>query len=186
MFLTCQEARKRAVATQKPILIEVSRVSPSQPPSVLANNVAPQALSYRSGHHSTSDDSTAYRSASTSLHKLASPHARLRAYLATRNKPRSDGSDQLWSPEIETALKKNQKQAVMLAFKAAEKEKKPRLDEMWADVYAPVEGAENGLERPQREQREELKRLAGKWGRVQGWKEALETFDGGAEAVSKW
>lgn len=62
----------------------------------------------------------------------------------------------------------------MTAFAAAEAEKKPALDEMWGGVY-------EGMERPQREQREELRRLVGKWGETGGWKKELERFEGGKE-----
>ena len=151
--------------TQKPVLIE--------------------ALSYRAGHHSTSDDASAYRSPTTAQHKLASPHARLRHYLAKLTGTDAEGGAPLWSAEIEDALKKTQRVAILAAFKAAEKEKKPRLEEMFGDVYAAT-GEGDGLERPQREQRAEVGRLVRKWGKVGDWEDELARFEGGKGEVDKW
>lgn len=179
VFLVCQEARARAVATQQPILIE--------------------ALSYRAGHHSTSDDASAYRSPATALHKLASPHARLRQYLATQTRAATGdegegegggGGGALWTAEMEAEMKAGQRRAIMEAFKAAEREKKPRMEEMFGDVYAPIEGGEASggarLERPQREQRAEVGRLVRKWGNVGEWADELARFEGGKGEVEKW
>ncbi|KAL8291517.1 hypothetical protein RQP46_002495 [Phenoliferia psychrophenolica] len=153
VYLACVEARKRAVAGQCPILIE--------------------AMTYRVGHHSTSDDSSAYRSAAAveSIKKLDSPLFRLRRYLESRSPP-------LWSPALEESTKATDKKQIMAAFSVAENEKKPPLDAMWEDVY-------EGMERPQREQREELRRLVGKWGETKGWKKELARFQGGKEAFLK-
>jgi len=144
-------------------------------------------MTYRVGHHSTSDDSSAYRSLSAveSVKKLDSPLFRLRRYLESLPSPR-------WSTERDNATKDSAKRAILREFSKAEKDKKPALAEMFGDVFARVpeeaerEGARGGLERPQREQKEELKRLIEKWGDTPGWKKELAKFDGGKEAVSKW
>lgn len=94
----------------------------------------------------------------------------------------------LWTAELESSLKASQRAAILAAFKLAERELKPRMSEMFGDVYAPVEGAEGeaGLERPQREQRAEVGRLVRKWGRVKGWEEELGRFEGGRGDVEGW
>jgi len=69
------------------------------------------------------------------------------------------------------------------------------LEAMFGDVFAPIPeqveqergmGGKGGLERPQREQKEELRRLVEKWGETDGWKKELDKFDGGRDAVLKW
>ncbi|KAJ8297248.1 2-oxoisovalerate dehydrogenase subunit alpha, mitochondrial [Rhodotorula toruloides] len=165
VYLACKEARRKAVEGQKPVLVE--------------------AMTYRVGHHSTSDDSSAYRSLSAveSVKKLDSPIHRLRRYLESL-------SPALWSAEHDAKIKDESKRAILREFSKAEKEKKPQLAEMFGDVFAPVQGEEGqrygGLERPQYEQKAELKRLIEKWGETQTWKKELEKFAGGKEAVAKW
>lgn len=140
-------------------------------------------MTYRVGHHSTSDDSSAYRSptAVESVKKLDSPLHRLRKYLESLPTP-------LWSTEHETKVKDTSKRAILKEFSKAEKDKKPPLGYMFGDVFAPRtgDGEASELERPQREQKEELKRLIEKWGETDGWKKELEKFDGGRAAVDKW
>lgn len=88
-------------------------------------------------------------------------------------------SPPLWSAEKDTAVKDASKKAILKEFSKAEKEKKPKLEEMFGDVFKE-------LERPQREQKAELKRLVERWGETNAWKKELEKFDGGREAVLKW
>ncbi|KAM0751093.1 hypothetical protein T439DRAFT_325248 [Meredithblackwellia eburnea MCA 4105] len=158
VYLACSEARRRAVQDQKPVLVE--------------------AMTYRVGHHSTSDDSSAYRSAATveSIKKLDSPLFRLRRYLESLPTP-------LWSSSLEESTKSKTKKIIMTAFQTAERESKPPLDEMWKDVFAATVGGEGreGMERPQREQRDELRRLVRKWGETKSWKRELERFQGGKD-----
>lgn len=152
-------------------------------------------MTYRVGHHSTSDDSSAYRSPSAveSVKKLDSPLHRLRKYvesLATSTAATA-AHEPLWSAEIEAKFKDASKRAILKEFSKAEKDKKPRLESMFGDVFAerPAEtgsGASGGLERPQREQKAELKRLIQKWGGTAGWKHELDKFDGGRAAVDQW
>jgi 2-oxoisovalerate dehydrogenase E1 component alpha subunit len=121
---------------------------------------------------SSSDDSSAYRSAAAveSVKKLDSPLFRLRKYLESQPEP-------LWSNTKEDVTKATQRKEILAAFQKAENAKKPTLDSMWEDTFAE-------LERPQREQRDELRRLVKKWG-PSAWKKDLEKFEGGAEAFLK-
>ena len=127
-------------------------------------------MSYRVSHHSTSDDSSAYRSMEEvdSIKKDDSPIMRLRGYLDSRS---------LWSDEQEEKYKSSIKKMVIKEFNLAEKESKPELSSMFEDVFAG--GAE--LERPLREQKEELQRLVRKYGSTTAWKKRLEKFEGGQE-----
>ncbi|BGP12278.1 hypothetical protein JCM10213_000026 [Rhodosporidiobolus nylandii] len=164
VYLASKEARRRAVEGQKPVLVE--------------------AMSYRVGHHSTSDDSSAYRSLDdVNTKKLDSALFRLRKYLEAQSPP-------LWSAEKDAEVKETSKRAILREFAKAEKEKKPALEHMFGDVFAKRQGeaAEEGgeLERPQREQKAELKRLIEKWGETAAWKKELEKFEGGREAVLNW
>ncbi|GAA6040963.1 hypothetical protein JCM8097_000514 [Rhodosporidiobolus ruineniae] len=171
VLVGCREARRRAVQGQKPVLVE--------------------AMSYRVGHHSTSDDSSAYRSPAdvSSVQKLDSPLFRLRQYLESLpppspSSPSSSSSDgegaAWWSDAKDAQVKAEAKKAVLAAFSAAERQPRPPLSEMFTDVFA-------SLERPQREQRAELKRLVGKWGGAhEGWRRELGRFEGGAGAVEEW
>jgi len=147
-------------------------------------------MSYRVSHHSTSDDSSAYRNLSDveSRKKLDSPISRLRRYLESLPTP-------LWSTSLDDSNKSSLKASILKEFSKAEKEKKPPLEAMFGDVFAPIPeqveqergmGGKGGLERPQREQKEELRRLVEKWGETDGWKKELDKFDGGRDAVLKW
>ena len=130
--------------------------------------------------HCSSDDSSAYRSAAAvdNIKKLDSPILRLRRYLESRPIP-------LWSEAQEAEAQKEHRQAIMKEFQVAEKAKKPPLETMFRDVFA--DGPQGELERPLREQRQELKRLIDKWGSsAESWKADLQKFKGGKEAVDKW
>ncbi|KAI6187616.1 2-oxoisovalerate dehydrogenase subunit alpha [Aphelenchoides besseyi] len=101
------EARKLA-ADNKPVLIE--------------------AMTYRVGHHSTSDDSSAYRSMDE-VHQWTDkdfPIVRVRKYLEQKG---------WWSEEQDKEWLKLVRKDVLKHFSAAEKVTKPPIDEMFADVY---------------------------------------------------
>lgn len=202
VYLACEEARKRAVEGQKPVLIEVSRlklvavnqflllilcpyshftVGHELPHwSSFDVRAAPHVHEAQTTHASAlcrSDDSTAYRSlaAVDSIKKLDSPLFRLRRYLESLSPP-------LWSAELEESTKAEHKKQIMREFSKAEKESKPALEEMFGDVYGGEE-----LERPVQEQKQELKRLISKWGDAsEVWKKELARFKGGKEAVDSW
>lgn len=103
-----EEARKLALEKSCPVLIE--------------------AMTYRRGHHSTSDDSTRYRSATEIKHWQDNfdPVTRFRLYLESKS---------WWNNEQEIALREKERQAVMQALEAAEKKPKPAIDQMFEDVY---------------------------------------------------
>lgn len=97
-----------AIKQQKPVLIE--------------------AMTYRIGHHSTSDDSTKYRDRKEVEERAQfdNPVTRLRRYLENKN---------WWSQEEEDAYRKKVKKEILVSFTAAEKRKKPALKYLFTDVY---------------------------------------------------
>ncbi|CAH0753096.1 unnamed protein product [Diatraea saccharalis] len=101
-------ARGRALAHNQPVLIE--------------------AMAYRVGHHSTSDDSTAYRPAEE-IHKWnseESPIRKFRQYLEQKG---------YWDVESDEALFKEARNRVVKTMQEAEKKKLPPWKEMLEDVY---------------------------------------------------
>ncbi|KAF9150083.1 hypothetical protein BG015_008105 [Linnemannia schmuckeri] len=108
VYKATQEARKIAVEKHKPVLIE--------------------AMTYRVGHHSTSDDSSAYRSKKEveDWKRHDNPMVRMRKWLESKG---------WWDEARENAHKSTQRTAVLKSFAAAEKRKKPAVSEMFNDVY---------------------------------------------------
>ena len=111
-----QEVTKRArqMALQdggKPILIE--------------------AMSYRVSHHSTSDDSFAYRARVEveDWKRRDNPITRLRKWMEAKG---------IWDEGKEKDARANIRKDVLRAFADAEKEKKPPLREMFTDVYEEI------------------------------------------------
>lgn len=120
-----KKAREIALSRNTPVLIE--------------------AITYRVGHHSTSDDSSTYRSKSE-VEKWTvgnEPIARFRNYLQNKN---------WWSKEIEEEQRATIRKQVIDAMLQAEKEKKPPVSAMFDDVYEE-------LSVPLQEQKAELKSL---------------------------
>ncbi|XP_064484799.1 2-oxoisovalerate dehydrogenase subunit alpha, mitochondrial-like isoform X2 [Ornithodoros turicata] len=87
-----------------------------------------EAMTYRIGHHSTSDDSTAYRSVDEVRHwdQMDHPISRMRKYLMSKG---------YWDDKKEEAWKQESRKQVMQAFVRAEKAKKPPVRDMFTDVY---------------------------------------------------
>ena len=87
-----------------------------------------EAMTYRVGHHSTSDDSSAYRPKREVEEWMNrdNPLTRLRKYMEKKG---------WWDQEREEAGKKHARQSVLEAFNKAEKAKKPRIENMFGDVY---------------------------------------------------
>ncbi|MBN3286163.1 ODBA dehydrogenase, partial [Polyodon spathula] len=108
VYNATKEARRRATAENQPFLIE--------------------AMTYRIGHHSTSDDSSAYRSVDEVNYwdKQDHPISRLRQHMVSRG---------WWDEEQERAWRKQSRRRVMEAFEQAERRLKPSLDLMFTDVY---------------------------------------------------
>lgn len=108
VYAATTAARELALAKSRPVLIE--------------------AMTYRQGHHSTSDDSTRYRSASEIQYWQEKFDAvkRFRAYLENRG---------WWSDQDELSLRDSEKHAVLTAMQTAERKPKPALQTLFEDVY---------------------------------------------------
>jgi len=87
-----------------------------------------EAMTYRVGHHSTSDDSSAYRSVDeVKMWQMDdNPITRLRKYLEKRN---------WWDEEKEKAWLAESRKNLMAAFQKAESCPKPAWVEVFTDVY---------------------------------------------------
>lgn len=87
-----------------------------------------EAMSYRVSHHSTSDDSFAYRARVEveDWKRRDNPITRFRKYLENQG---------LWNEEQEKEARLRIKKEVMKAFSQAEKEKKPEVLSMFEDMY---------------------------------------------------
>ena len=108
VYNATKKARELAVSENRPVLIE--------------------AMTYRIGHHSTSDDSSAYRSAKeVSFWEVKDhPITRFALYLNKQG---------VWSEQQEKEWKNESKKQVLQAFSRAEKKLKPNWKEMFTEVY---------------------------------------------------
>jgi 2-oxoisovalerate dehydrogenase E1 component alpha subunit len=90
-----------------------------------------EAMTYRGGHHSTSDDATAYRSKEEVEKWQAndSPINRFRRYLDKKG---------WWNDEEEKAWNTEIRKKILKAFNDAEKVKFAPIDELFNDVYAEL------------------------------------------------
>ncbi|XP_043278499.1 2-oxoisovalerate dehydrogenase subunit alpha, mitochondrial [Venturia canescens] len=105
-----REARAFCIKEKKPVLIE--------------------AMTYRVGHHSTSDDSTAYRSSDEIAEwNNQSPISKFRRYLENLG---------YWNGTEETLLQKSIKSEVLSSFNEAELKLKPHWKELFTDVYQQI------------------------------------------------
>lgn len=84
------------------------------------------------GHHSTSDDSFAYRPRQEveDRKRIDNPISRFRLFLESRG---------WWNAEEEESYKDSVKKEIMKAFKRGESLQRPELKEMFSDVYAGEE-----------------------------------------------
>lgn len=124
------EAKKRALEGDcKPILVE--------------------AMSYRVSHHSTSDDSFAYRAKREveEWKRRDNPITRLRKWMEKKG---------IWDEDNEKEARASIRKAVLQEFSAAEKVRKPELRAMFTDVYEEITP-------DTREQMKELKRMIEKY-----------------------
>uniref|UniRef100_A0A1B6ECK5 2-oxoisovalerate dehydrogenase subunit alpha n=1 Tax=Clastoptera arizonana TaxID=38151 RepID=A0A1B6ECK5_9HEMI len=107
VYNATQTARKYVLENFKPIIIE--------------------ALTYRVGHHSTSDDSSAYRSIQeVQQWEEVNPIQRFRKYLE---------QNKWWDEEQQNKFVADAKKQVLKAFAEAEKKPKPEWQEMFYDTY---------------------------------------------------
>eukprot|EP00128_Syssomonas_multiformis_P001968 Colp12_sorted_trinity150504_noHs@10049 len=108
VYNATKAARKYAIENNRPVLIE--------------------AMTYRIGHHSTSDDSSAYRSLQevNYWNKEDHPISRLRKYMERKG---------WWDDEKEQAYKREARAAIMTAFAKAEKTPKPAVEHLFTDVF---------------------------------------------------
>lgn len=124
-----------------------------------------EAMSYRISHHSTSDDSFAYRARVEveDWKRRDNPITRLRKYLENK---------ELWNDEKEAAARSRIRKEVLKAFGDAEKELKPPLREMFEDVYEEMTPE---LRDQMKELREVLDTYPGEYdvGEFEGGKDSL-------------
>ena len=90
-----------------------------------------EAMSYRVSHHSTSDDSFAYRARVEveDWKRRDNPITRLRKWLEHQG---------LWDEDKERETRSAIRREVLKAFGEAEKEKKPPLRDLFTDVYENI------------------------------------------------
>lgn len=97
---------------------------------VLKNNkpIVFEAMAYRIGHHSTSDDSSAYRSAAELevWNTVEHPISKLKNYMIKKN---------WWNEEEENSYVKSIRKQVLSQISLSEKIPKPDWREMFYDVY---------------------------------------------------
>lgn len=103
------EGRRVAVEQSRPVLIE--------------------AMTYRRGHHSTSDDSTRYRSATEMKlwQEHYNPMTRLRHFMEGKG---------WWDDGDERFMRDSERLAVRKALEVAEGKPKPPISAMFEDVYS--------------------------------------------------
>lgn len=133
IYNAVRTARQMAISEQRPILIE--------------------SLTYRAGHHSTSDDSTKYRPVEEIewWRKVHDPVTRLRKWVERNG---------WWKDDEESQLRNSVRKQVLAAIQAAEKLEKPALAELFTDVY---EVAPSNLREQERLLRETVERLPEKY-----------------------
>ncbi|KAI1812415.1 dehydrogenase E1 component [Poronia punctata] len=87
-----------------------------------------EAMSYRVSHHSTSDDSFAYRARVEveDWKRRDNPLSRLRKYMEAKG---------FWDETKEKAAREQTRRDVLKAFSQAEREKKPPIRSMFEDTY---------------------------------------------------
>lgn len=109
VYNVTKKARELSVKEGRPVLIE--------------------AMTYRIGHHSTSDDSTRYRSKEELKSWMSdekNPIARTRKHLISRK---------LWNDDQENLLREETKRLVLKVLSETEEQKPVGLEHMFEDVY---------------------------------------------------
>lgn len=110
VYVATKMARDVAVENNRPVLIE--------------------AMTYRESHHSTSDDSSAYRS-SEEMDDYSAENGieRLRKYIEIKG---------IWDGEKDAALKKATRKEILVHLEAAGKELLPSIVSLFDDVYKEI------------------------------------------------
>lgn len=125
VFATTKKAREIAAKNNEPVLIE--------------------SMSYRVGHHSTSDDSSAYRpkeEVASWSNDMNNPISRFRKYLEKRK---------IWNEDHEKRIREDLRKEILSSFDKAERKKKPSLEKLFGNVYNEkpwhLQEQQNDLER---------------------------------------
>ncbi|XP_047308025.1 2-oxoisovalerate dehydrogenase subunit alpha 2, mitochondrial-like [Impatiens glandulifera] len=128
VFTAVQAAREMAIKEKRPVLIE--------------------ALTYRVGHHSTSDDSTKYRQVDEIewWRVAGSPVGRFKKWIQGNG---------WWSDEDESELQTKVRNQLVQALQVAEKMEKPEIKHLFTDVY---DEPPSNLREQERSLRETIKR----------------------------
>jgi 2-oxoisovalerate dehydrogenase E1 component alpha subunit len=142
-----------------------------------------ECMTYRVGHHSTSDDSSAYRSASDVDRRRSAdnPLHRMAEYLKARG---------WWNDKQEEEIKKSYRRDIVAAMSKAEKLKRPSLSSMFDDTYVDMpenlKVSSRAEARPVaahcsrsscQDQRAELARLVELYGETDEWKKELQKHE---------
>ncbi|KAH9717444.1 2-oxoisovalerate dehydrogenase subunit alpha 2 [Citrus sinensis] len=108
IYSAVHAAREMAIGEGRPILIE--------------------ALTYRVGHHTTSDDSTKYRPVDEIewWRTTQDPVTRFRKWIE---------SNGWWNGDIESELRSSVRKQILHALQEAEKAEKPPISDLFTDVY---------------------------------------------------
>jgi 2-oxoisovalerate dehydrogenase E1 component alpha subunit len=111
VYAAVREARKISTERSVPVLIE--------------------AMTYRGGHHSTSDDASRYRTTGelTYWREQMNPILRLRKFLT---------KEKLWDDSRDNEVRDTTRKEVLTLLTETEKAEKPNLDELVTDVYDDV------------------------------------------------
>lgn len=110
VHIATAKARDAAVTNSRPVMLE--------------------ALTYRGGDHSTSDDASAYRTDEEVIHYNAqNPIDRMLRFLIAQG---------YYTNEEDTAHRKLVRDDVLAVVKVAEKEPLPSIDSMFDDVLEPM------------------------------------------------
>jgi 2-oxoisovalerate dehydrogenase E1 component alpha subunit len=128
-----REAKKYALENHAPVLIE--------------------SMTYRQGHHSSSDDSSSYRD-TAAVHECAQnndPIDRLESFLKDHH---------LMSDEQSAAIRNQERSNVLRAMEQAERRPKPPMECLFTDVYKEMPPA---LVRQQQQLEEHMQKYPGKY-----------------------
>ena len=126
-----REARKRCLEQGRAVLVEA--MSYRYVGTITYRSSRPSLISRLSvGHHSTSDDSFAYRARAEveDRKKIDNPITRFRLFMEARG---------WWDTDAEADMKARLKADVMKSFKRAETLKRCELGELFTDVYGGQE-----------------------------------------------